>query len=272
MKHTSCLLSPARAFHRALLLELANTSKSNAVSSSTAFSSSFPRPLPTLRHTRTPCRVRALSTTSPAQRMMIKKHLRDKAIPYQWVRVADETGALSPPQRTESVLTSLPRGHSLVMVAPPPPPPPPSASDTPLQPSAAICRIVDAAAEKAAADAAAKESKKLAQHTKTLEINWAIAPNDLAHKMKRLDEFLGKGMRVEILFARKRGSRVATREEWQALVERVKEAAANVPGANEYKRMDGHVGAVMRMFFEGPANKKKVKKDKGDGKGIDGEE
>jgi translation initiation factor IF-3 len=205
--------------------------------------------------------------------MMIRKHLRDKAIPYQWVRIADETGALSAPRRTESVLTMLPQGHSLVMVAPPPPP---SASDTKLQPSAAICRIVDAAAEraaaKAAAEVAAKESKKMAQHTKTLEINWAIAPNDLAHKMKRLDEFLGKGLRVDILFARKRGSRVATREEGQALVERVKEAAVNVPGATEYKKMDGQVGAVMRMFFEGPPNKKKAKKDTSEGKGIDGDE
>ncbi|KAI8623816.1 hypothetical protein F5Y19DRAFT_347368 [Xylariaceae sp. FL1651] len=272
MRHTACLLSPARALHRVLLLELA--SRSNSASSSPIFAPALSNALTTPRHalptslpTRRfqPCipdRARTLTTSraskAPVQR---KKHLRDKEIPFRWVRIADPaTGELSAPKRTDAVLASLPPKHSLVMVAPPPPPQrsqkDASASAAILQPTAAICRIIDAGAKAEAAAAAAKESKRVGQQTKTLELNWAIAPNDLAHKLRRLDEFLGKGMRVEILFARKKRTRKATPEEGEALLARVQEAVAQVPGATEYKQMAGHVGGTVRMFIEGSKNKK----------------
>ncbi|TGJ81980.1 hypothetical protein E0Z10_g6797 [Xylaria hypoxylon] len=285
MRHTACLLTPARALHRVLLLELANTtSKSTAITSSPGllFSSGLRNP-PTSKHARTPgaalapCRCtthRAFSTTTPsraiAQRTMQKKNPRDTAIPYRWVRIAGGSGNLSAPQRTDTVIANLPRGHSLVMVAPPPPPPPPAPGvPVVVQPSAAICRIIDAAAEEEAAKAAAKaaevaakESKQVAQQTKTLELNWAIAPHDLAHRMKRLAEFLDKGMRVDIMLARKRGSRKATPEEGRDLVERIQQTVSDVPGAAEYKKMDGNVCGVLKMFFEGPKDRRKVKKNK----------
>jgi translation initiation factor IF-3 len=157
------------------------------------------------------------------------------------------------------------------MVAPPPPPPPPSDVPVPIQPTAAICRIVDMEAEAQEKETAEKETKKLAQQTKELELNWAIAAHDLSHKMRRLEEFLAKGMRVELLLARKKASRTASKEEGELLVEKVKEAVANVPGAIEYKKVDGSVGAVMRMFFEGPKSGK-VKKKKGDAKAAEEEE
>ncbi|KAI1753343.1 hypothetical protein F4782DRAFT_497677 [Xylaria castorea] len=285
MRHTTCLLTPARALHRVLLLELANTaSKNNNISSSTVppLSSALRKhaSLPGSKHTRTqrttaisPCfRGRPFSTTSRTaavgHRMMVK-HPRDKQIRYQWVRIAEGSGVLSAPQRTDAVLASLPPGHSLVMVAPPPSPPPPDAAGgrggggggipaTTIQPSAAICRIIDAVAEAAAAKEAEKESKKVAQQTKTLELGWAIAPHDLAHKMKRLDDFLSKGMRVEMLLARKKGSRKATDGEGEELIKRVREVASDA-GATEYKKADGYVGAVMKLFFECPKDNKKAK-------------
>ncbi|KAI8947954.1 hypothetical protein F4801DRAFT_487193 [Xylaria longipes] len=287
MRHTQCLLTPARALHRVLLLELANTaSTSNGVSSTVLSSPPAFRKhasLPTSKHARSPaiastspcCRVRAFSTTSPAaaahRRMIIKKNPRDKDIPYRWVRIADGSNTLSAPQRTDVAIANLPPGHSLMMVAPPPPPDAAAAaapgSQLTIQPAAAICRIVDAVAEAAAKKEAAKESKKLAQQTKTLELNWAIAPHDLAHKMKRLGEFLSKGMRVEILLARKRGSRKASQSEGEELVRRIQEAASHVPGTTEYKKMDGFVGNVVKMFFEGPKDKKKAESSLGEGSG-----
>lgn len=274
MRHTSCLLSPARALHRVLLLELANTNtntnKSHVASSTlAALSLSSPTTFPTLRYRHAaPCHIRALYTKSPASSQskmeMRKKHLRDKDIPYRWVRIADESGVLSPPQRTETVLASLPPRHSLVMKAPPPPPSP---TDKVVQPAAAICRIVDMAAELAEMKQIAqalKESKQIAKQTKTLEVNWAIAAHDLGHKMRRLEEFLNKGMRVEILLAKKKRSRISTKEEQEGLVEHIQEVAAKVPGSNEYKKPDGVLGGVLKLFFEGPAGKKKAKKDKGD--------
>ncbi|KAI0546351.1 hypothetical protein F4679DRAFT_416434 [Xylaria curta] len=282
MRHTQCLLTPARALHRVLLLELANTANNNGISSTILPTSSAFRKhtsLPTSKHARTRaittispcCRGRPFSTTSPAaaQRMIVRKHPRDKDIPYRWVRIAGESQSLSEPQRIDDVLASLPRGHSLVMVAPPPPPSPSKEGEEPtiVEPSAAaaICRIIDAVAEAAAAKAAAvaakeaaKESKKVAQQTKTLELNWAIAPHDLAHKMKRLGEFLAKGMRVDMLLARKKGSRKATREEGEELVRRIREVASEA-GATEYKRMDGSVGNVVKLFLEVPKDGQKAK-------------
>ncbi|KAI1312966.1 hypothetical protein F5Y03DRAFT_339834 [Xylaria venustula] len=166
-------------------------------------------------------------------------------------------------------MASLSSKHNLVMVAPPPPPPPsPPGAPPVLQPSAAICRIVDTVGEAKAAKAAEREAKQLAQQSKTLEINWSIAPHDLSHKMKRLEGFLRKRMRVEIILARKKGTRKATAEETHALAEKIREAVTSVPNASEYRRPDGNVGGVLRMFFEGSQGGKKVK----EGEDKEGEE
>ncbi|KAI0814616.1 hypothetical protein GGR55DRAFT_439785 [Xylaria sp. FL0064] len=281
MRHTKGLLTPARALHRVLLLELANATTSKAIllqpSSlrTAAWSTTHARTLQSI--SLQPClqaRRPFSSTSSRAYALSSPKYPRDGAIPYRWVRVADAEGTLSAPQRTESVIANLEEGYSLVMVAPPPPSPsstssPTSAAHIIRPPPAAICRIVNAAAKAKAAAAAAKEAKQTASHTKTLELNWAIAPHDRAHKMKRLKEFLEKGLRVEVMFARKRGTRKATADEEQGLVESVRTTVADVPGAGEYKRMDGRVGGVLRMFFEGPKGKRK---EKGKGKESNGGE
>ncbi|KAI0977185.1 hypothetical protein F4678DRAFT_412120 [Xylaria arbuscula] len=261
MRHAKGLLTPARALHRVLLLSLANATSKNITTTSTIL---LPRAWPPSPTTppHAPCQRtprRSFSSTAVRPAAPQKKLPRDKDIPYRWVRIPDAAGTLSAPQRTDDVLASLPSGHSLIMVAPPPPSP---ASGV-LQPKAAICRIVDTAGQAKAAEAAEREAKQTAQQTKTLELNWAIAAHDLTHKMKRLGEFLGKGMRVEVMLARKRGTRKATGEEATALVERVREAVASVPDVSEYKRSDGHVGGVLRLFFEGPKGKRKEKKDKG---------
>ncbi|KAI1421374.1 hypothetical protein F5Y12DRAFT_35232 [Xylaria sp. FL1777] len=280
MSHAKGLLTPARALHRVLLLEYANaTSK---ISSSSFSSSALPSsPIlrtrawtaPTATHPEAKCRRtrRPFSTTPTPAFAAQKTHLRDDEIPYRWVRIADSTGTLSKPQRTANVLADLPEGFSLVMVAPPPPQKPTPTTTTGavvlLQPSAAICRVVDAHAEREAEVAAELEARAAAQSTKELELNWAIAAHDLAHKTKRLVEFLDKGLRVEVMLARKKGSRKSVAEEETALVERVREVVAGVPGTKEYRKMEGEVGKVVRMFFEGPAGKAKVK---GKGKGKKG--
>ncbi|KAI0491109.1 hypothetical protein F4859DRAFT_460343 [Xylaria cf. heliscus] len=333
MRHTQCLLAPARALHRLLLLELANTaSKGSRISPPTTALPSFSvfrrhasSPTPS-RHARrqgaanhtSPCprvRVRAFSTTSPTalkwspekgprssernprfsarSPRSSSRHPRDEDIPYRFVQIIGPQGELSAPQRLSAALAALPPDHSLVMIAPPKSPPPPSQSQSQsesesesesaaaadeesesapapgpsiLQPPAAVCRIVDKATEAAEAEAAAaaaaaeeEEAKRLAKITKTLELNWAIAPHDLGHKLKRFEEFLGKGLRVDLMLARKTGARKATPEEAQELVRRIREAAANVPGAGEHKKMNGIAGKVLRMFFEGPKDKLKVK-------------
>jgi len=143
-----------------------------------------------------------------------------------------------------------------------PPPQDPSSATTVVQISAAVCRVVDTSVEKEKAKAekeTALSEKQAAAQTKQLELSWAIASNDLSHKIKRLQEFLDKGARVEVLLARKKGGRTATPEEAEALIERVKEVAASVAGTTEYKKSDGLPGTRMTLFFEGPAANRKVK-------------
>lgn len=218
-----------------------------------------------------------MSSPAPAETAP-KKFLRDEDIPYRWVQIADGSGSgLAEPRPTARVLAELAEGYSLVMVAPPVPHPP-SAPGAPmlLRPPAAICRIVDTVAEaaaEAAAEAEAKamalEAKKLAQKMKRLELNYAIAAHDLGHKVKRLNEFLNKGIRVEILLARKRGSRKTTPQEEEQLVRSVREAALAITGTTEYKKMDGEVGKVVTMFFEGPKPKKGKKNKKGEAEEVE---
>ncbi|KAI1814767.1 hypothetical protein GGS20DRAFT_585139 [Poronia punctata] len=275
MNHTSCLVSPARALHRVLLIELSNTAKSTTCSTYAYVQ----RPTESLRHARTgpvtitpPCRLRGFSSTSPARRVVKQKLLRDHQIPYPFVRIRDEeTGVLSPPQRADAVRENLRKGETLIMVAPPPPfsEAEVNAPGRVLEPRAAICRILDAeAAQKMLNPQAFRDevTKLAAQHTKELELNWAIAPHDQEHKLKRLTEFLGKGLRVQLLLAPKKRGRRATPEEVDGLLAHIKEAVAAVPGSTEYKKTDGRPGptSTMTMFFEGPLDKRKVKKVKVD--------
>lgn len=280
MRHVTCLLTPARALHRALLLELANatyasTSKgwgkdkdvrTTALISSSSSTRRHTPSLPTSNPSRTlpqattfittttanatPCSVYVRSfSASAAQRGPPRKLARNNEIPYQWVRVADEDGQLSPPARKTSIISELPVGYALVMVAPPSK----RDADEGVEP-AAICRMVNeaarTAAQKTADEEAEKESKRLARQTKILELNWAIAPHDLIHRLKNFRSFLAKGLRVEVMLARKRGSRKASEEEARGLYERIGEVASE-QGASEYKNQDGKVGGTMRLFYQG---------------------
>ncbi|KAI1108621.1 hypothetical protein F5Y14DRAFT_73126 [Nemania sp. NC0429] len=297
MRHTDHLLSPARALHRVLLLEFANTSASTSTTS-LSFSSYTSASIPAPRHhawtwppSSTHGLPRAPGTSHPRHSIRTfyrppsaapketaqKKAPRDDDIPYHWVQIADGSGSLSEPKQKLTVLVGLPEGHSLVMVAPPPPPPPrdPDGAPTPWQAPAAICRVVDTRAEAAAeaeAKALAAEEKRLAKQLKQLEFNYAIAPHDMGHKLKRLREFLGRGIRVEALVARKRGSRRTQPEEEEQLVRNIREAALAIPGVTEYKRMDGEIGKTVTLSFQGPAKKKKKKVGKKGKKGEEEEE
>jgi translation initiation factor IF-3 len=102
-----------------------------------------------------------------------------------------------------------------------------------------------------------RDEKRRKAGTKELEINWAIADHDLQVKMRKMREFLGKGLRVEVLLfgktgKRNRGKKVASKEEMEELLVKVRAAADDVPGSKEVKRAEGTVGLRYQMFFEGP--------------------
>lgn len=98
--------------------------------------------------------------------------------------------------------------------------------------------------------------------TKTVELSWAIDGNDLAHRMKKVVEFLNEGRKVEVVLAKKKGGRKATGEECEGVVARILETVEGVKGAKVGKAMEGKVGGVLTLFFEGVKEKDKVAEGK----------
>ncbi|KAK9773766.1 hypothetical protein SCAR479_09407 [Seiridium cardinale] len=202
----------------------------------------------------------------------------DNAIPYRWVRIADcrahglqpekedSTSDLSAPQRTADILKGLNRQkYSLVMVAVPSRRRAPAESeegeDESLQAQAAkerqnapVCRIMDKFAFAKAAEEKEKAARQKELNRKELELNWAIAPNDLQHRLRQFRDFLEKGKRVELMLAKKKRGRRATKEEGDTLVAALKETAEGV-GAKQVK-MDGNFPGIVNMVFEGKATEK----------------
>ncbi|KAI0852355.1 hypothetical protein F5Y00DRAFT_193746 [Daldinia vernicosa] len=269
MAQPRCLASssPARALHGVLVSDLLSRNRITSLAPRITspyllpprlFSSSrlLPKPnaatlpspsLPPPRQTRT------LSTTPILHRIdQSEKRPTNNKIPYDYVRVVGPPpdNALSPARHIDSVLATInPRTHTLVMVAPPPPSADPSTPEA----EAAICRIIDNEAAKAAA-------RRKAANTKELEFSWGISAHDLGHKLRRLRQFLDLGLNVEVILAKKRGAKPVSTETAQAVLEAVRGVLGLVDGAKETRKMDGRVGGVVRLYFEGPSEKRRKKK------------
>lgn len=187
---------------------------------------------------------------------------------FPFVHLVDETGKLSPPQRVADILASLDRKtQSLHTVALPPPrlrsrweqPPEaaPSSEDGPGRavPEIPVCKIINKVAAVKAVKAAKKKPANPSQTVKTLELNWAIDPHDLEHRLKRMREFLEKGYRVDVVLIGKRKKRKASPEEAAETLRRIREGAEEVEGAKEWKGMEGKVGGQVTVYLEGKASK-----------------
>lgn len=233
----------------------------------------------------TPQALRAYKPKKGKSKLETKSRFpRDRDIVHKLVVVRGEDGRLSEPQRTSDVLASLDlRVNSLVVIALP---------ETELErskrkakeqeneegeeeeeeeggegeeggakssgkssrPEYPICRVVDKMAEHEAAVEKAKVERKKSVGSKEVEVNWAIAPNDMQTKLRQLKKFLSKGMRVQILMLSRpqKKKKKATEDQAREVLRAVKEAIDEVPGSKEYKGMEGAVGGQMRIFVEGP--------------------
>ncbi|KAK3499957.1 uncharacterized protein B0T23DRAFT_371130 [Neurospora hispaniola] len=187
---------------------------------------------------------------------------RDLAIKEPWVYLRGLDGRLTEKQRPADIINRLDRiRYSLAMVWAPPKPTPgePEPEKDENLPDWPVCVIVDRRAEAAALQAKAKEERRKQVSKKELEINWAIAAHDLGFRTRQLQNFLRKGHRVEIMLLQKKDKKqkkTATQEECQEVVRMIREAVAEVPKVQEVKAMDGQVGKVVRMVFQGPTPKK----------------
>jgi translation initiation factor IF-3 len=120
-----------------------------------------------------------------------------------------------------------------------------------------ICKIVDKKVLREQEQVARKpvKSKAPSATIKQLELNWAIDPNDLNHRLNKMVEFLRKGWRVEVLLAPKKRGRRASPEEAEELLDKIREKAREVPGAKEIKALEGKIGATVSLNFEGKLQK-----------------
>lgn len=211
--------------------------------------------------------IRAFSTSpqlSATRQPEKRTQLWDEEIRARHITVVDpETKSLLPPRPLRQALASIDRKtHRLVCVSPPPKPSEDFRNWVP------TCRIVskkeqyEQDKQKQKQRVAAK--KNSADNVKTLELNWAIDSNDLGHKLKRVEEFLGQGRKVEVVLAKKKGGKKANLEECESVVARIVETAEGVEGAKQLKKMEGKLGGVATLFFEGPKKvaEKVVEKEK----------
>lgn len=106
------------------------------------------------------------------------------------------------------------------------------------------------------------ESAKV-NSVKTLELNWAIDSNDLAHRLERVAEFLAEGRRVEIMLAAKKKGRgrKATQEECEAVLKKIYDTIDAVPGARELKKLDGKMGQFATIVLQGQAPSQRKESD-----------
>ncbi|KAI5238649.1 hypothetical protein E4T43_07249 [Aureobasidium subglaciale] len=213
----------------------------------------LPRTRPLTTTLTPPSPLRAFSSTPPhlaAKGPPAKrKQLWDEEIPARRIQLVDpESGSLQPPSRLRDLLETLDRKTFRVVCVTAPP------AGNWTEEWIPTCKLQD----KKQAYQAEKAKKKLVQQktaaegTKTLELNWAIDANDLGHRMKRMQEFLGQGKKVEIILARKKGGRRATPEECEELLQKIGEAAEMIKGTKELKKFEGKLAGMGNLSYEGP--------------------
>lgn len=195
---------------------------------------------------------------------------QNELIRGRYVHIVGEDGQLGEPEELSRILRYLNRDTEVLQAVSLP-----HANNTdPDAPQYPVCRVISKQAIRDA-EKAAKLKKRPASNpanvVKKMEINWAIDPNDLGHRLNKLREFLGKGYRVEVLLAGKRKGRRARFEEATEVLEKIRALGISdeckALGWTEMKPPLGLLGGIMTIFLEGKLQKKDAAKQNEDGDG-----
>lgn len=141
--------------------------------------------------------------------------------------------------------------HSLQVIRAPDP-------DDPEAPKDPICRIINKK-EELERQRKEKELKKqtAAPKEKELDINWAMAENDLKNKLRRLQDFLRKGYKVTVVLAPKsRAKTKLSEKDAQTVLQKVLDATTEVTGSKEWRAKEGKLLGNMRLFLQGKVQEK----------------
>ena len=228
MRRPRCIFNSAAALHRIFIAPIEQSSLL------------LTHRLPAPRTTSSPALLvqarRYAASPSPTERRLP----HDDLIKCWSIRLVNEDGTLGEVRSTFDVLESLDRStETLVQV---------TADETNAVP---ICKIMNKQAMREAEKARAKAARRggTGGASKTLELNWAIDKNDLAHRMDRMRKFLQKGMKVEIVLASKRKGKQASEEEAEELLRSIKKVAKEMEGVKEVKPMEGKLLKSATLFF-----------------------
>ncbi|KAK3703453.1 hypothetical protein LTR37_014443 [Vermiconidia calcicola] len=132
-----------------------------------------------------------------------------------------------------------------------------------------VCKIISKKSayesqKRRAADAKAKKKvSAVTSSVKTLELNWAIDANDLAHRTNTIKRFLEEGRKVEVVLAAKKRGRKASGEECEQVLGQLRGCVKAVEGAREVKALEGKMGGFAVLSFQGRVVKGAEMKEEG---------
>ncbi|KAL6234476.1 hypothetical protein BDW75DRAFT_212317 [Aspergillus navahoensis] len=156
--------------------------------------------------------------------------IKDEDIQSDYVQVVGENNKLSGPTKLSTFLSSLQRPQQYLLQV--------QAGTRDRLP---VCKVINRREAQERARAFAKAAKASKKTVKQVELNWAIDPHDLSHRLKKITDFLEKGIQVEIILTRKRHKRPATEEEVRSVMEKILQAIKDAD-ATQISPMEGEPG------------------------------
>ena len=184
---------------------------------------------------------RAVQTFAPTKEKKDNRPPRDEKIQYNFVRFVDPTtNRLTDPTRLSHILSTIDRTKEYVELI--------SAE----QGSIPIVKIISKKKEFDKMKKLKQRAREVAMNNrhKEVQLTWGSTSSDMAHKLERVREELEKGLKVDLVFAPKKGQILPRPEERQAQIQEIVDMMADV--GKEWKLRDQR-RAVVAIFLQGNA-------------------
>ncbi|MCJ1407593.1 hypothetical protein MMC19_001664 [Ptychographa xylographoides] len=189
---------------------------------------------------------------------------RDEAIGSRTICLVNAENKLSPPTYLADVIASLDRRTQVVEQVSDP-----EDSQFPFP----VCKILNKKEERERQKRRAKAAKSQTKMMpKKLELSWAIGAHDLEHRMRRVQDFIDDGRRVDVVIGatlRKGQAKKAEKIERKVAFETMRNieiGLKGVQGAKEYRPREGFVGGLVTIYVEQDGKKNDQGKTAEDGK------
>jgi translation initiation factor IF-3 len=186
---------------------------------------------------------RALQTVAPIKdeqegqkRRKNEKPPRNEGIKYQHVRLVDAvTKRLTGPQRLSEILNEINRKEKYVELV--------SAEEG----STPIVKIMDQKEQYRKEKRLKLRAREVAMNNrhKEVQLTWGSTPSDMGHKLERVRQELEKGLKVDLVFAPKKGQVLPRPAERQMQIQEILDMMADV--GKEWKEQES--GRTLTAVF-----------------------